>query len=242
MTERPMDGSATNRVPVRSYSTRFQLDEDPISEGGIWLNGRKDGIDWADVVTKNGVVYGAVTRMTAAERRVEQGNLDSAGSDIAAPEGDYDDPTAVLSGTWAPNQHAKAEVFSRNPTDKYFQEVEIRLRSTMAPHRCAGYEVFWRCLKTADGYVEIARWNGKVGDFTSLAKRFGAEFGVQDGDVVEASVVGNVLKGFLNGVEVISATDDTFDHGSPGVGFNFGVGDTNVDHGFKYFEVDTYDD
>jgi hypothetical protein len=26
------------------------------------------------------------------------------------------------------------------------------------------------------------------------------------------------------------------------VGFNFFVGDTNVDHGFRYFEVDTYND
>ena len=28
----------------------------------------------------------------------------------------------------------------------------------------------------------------------------------------------------------------------PGIGFNFGVGDTNVDHGFTYFEVDSYHD
>ena len=41
---------------------------------------------------------------------------------------------------------------------------------------------------------------------------------------------------------MIAATDDVFDQGSPGVGFNFFVGDTNVDHGFSYFEVDTYDD
>ena len=61
-------------------------------------------------------------------------------------------------------------------------------------------------------------------------------------DLVAATVVGNVLKGFINGVEVISATDDTYDSGSPGIGFNFGVGDTNVDHGFTDFEVDTYND
>ena len=36
---------------VESYSTRFQLNEDPISEGGRWINGRKDGIDWYDVIT-----------------------------------------------------------------------------------------------------------------------------------------------------------------------------------------------
>jgi hypothetical protein len=31
-----------------------------------------------------------------------------------------------------------------------------------------------------------------------------------------------------------------FASGSPGVGFNFGVGETNVDHGFSSFAVDTY--
>ena len=59
---------------------------------------------------------------------------------------------------------------------------------------------------------------------------------------VEATIYGNILKGYINGVEVISATDDTFETGSPGIGFNFGVGDTNVDHGFTFFEVHTYDD
>ena len=228
--------------PARSYRTSFQTDENPISEGGIWLNGRKDGIDWADVVTRNGEVYGAVTRMAVAERRVEQGNLDLAAAEGGAPEGDYDDPTAVLAGVWGKNQYAKAQVFSRNPTDEYFQEVEIRLRSAIAPHLCTGYEVFFRCLKTQDGYAEIVRWNGKIGDFTSLAKLSGPQYGVGDGDVIEASIAGDVIKGYINGVEMISATDDVFGQGGPGVGFNFFVGDTNVDHGFTHFEVDSYDD
>ena len=225
----------------RSYRTSFELDEVPISEGGLWLNGRKDGTDWADVVTRNGVAYGEVTRMASAERRVEQGNLDPS-SEGTLPEGDYDDPTAVLAGAWGRNQHVKAAVFSRNPTDKYFQEVEIRLRSAISPHVCTGYEVFWRCLKTDGGYAEIVRWNGKIGDFTSLTKLIGPHYGVKDGDVVEATIHGNVLTGFINGKEVISATDDVFESGSPGVGFNFFVGNTNVDHGFTYFEVDTDDD
>jgi hypothetical protein len=226
----------------RSYRTSFDYDEDPISEGDMWLNGKKDGIDWADVITKNGVAYGAVTRMAVAERRVEQGNLDAASGEAGAPEGDYDDPTAVLTGEWGKNQHVKGAVFSRNPTDKYFQEVEIRLRSAISPHICTGYEVFWRCLKTEAGYAEIVRWNGKVGDFTSLTKLVGAQYGVKEGDVVEATIRGNHIQGFINGVEVISATDDVFAGGSPGIGFNFFVGNTNVDHGFTYFEVDTDDD
>lgn len=225
----------------RSYQTSFERDENPISEGGIWLNGKKDGIDWADVITRNGGAYGSVTRMAVAERRVEQGNLDPASGEGSVPEGDYDDPTAVLTGAWGKNQHARGRVFSRKPTAEYFQEVELRLRSAIAPYLCTGYEVFFRCLKTDEGYAEIVRWNGKVGDFTSLKKLVGAQYGVKDGDEVEATINGNVLKGFINGVEVISATDDVFDSGSPGIGFNFFVGNTNVDHGFTYFEVDTDD-
>ena len=113
MTAQPTDA----RRPKRSYSTRFLLDENPISEGGKWINGGKDGIDWYNVITKNGVAYGAVT------------------------QGEYTDPTALLTGTWGKNQTVKARVFSRNQTEKYGQEVEIRLRSTLfaAPlHRVRG--------------------------------------------------------------------------------------------------------
>jgi hypothetical protein len=120
--------------------------------------------------------------------------------------------------------------------------VEIRLRSTLSPHRCTGYEVFWRCLKTDKAYVQIVRWNGKLGDWTSLKKHSGAQFGVKDGDVIEATIIGNVIKGFLNGVEVISATDDTFKEGSPGMGFNFGVEKSNGDFEFRSYEVESYDE
>jgi hypothetical protein len=240
MSSESMDARRARSAPVRSYRADFAREETPLSDGGAWLNGRADGIDWCDVITKHGVAYGEVSRMGVAERRVEQGNL-APNADVAA-EGDYDDPTAVLAGPWGRNQFAKARVFSRNATAAYFQEVEFRLRSTIAPHVCTGYEVFWRCLTTNEGYAEIVRWNGKVGDFTSLQKLIGPQYGVKDGDLVEASMVGNVLTGSINGVAVISATDDVFGAGSPGIGFNFYVGDTNVDHGLMDFEVDTYDD
>ena len=165
MTAQPMDAQRPTVKPVRSYTTRFQLDEDPISEGRKWINGGKDGIDWYNVITKNGVAYGAVT------------------------QGDYTDPTALLAGKWGKDQKVKARVFSRNQTEKYYQEVEIRLRSTLSPHRCTGYELFWRCLKTHKAYVQIVRWNGKLGDWSSLKKHSGAQFGVKDGDVVEATIV-----------------------------------------------------
>jgi len=225
----------------RSYKTVFPRDENPISEGEMWINGKKDGIDWADVITRGGHAYGAVTRMAVAEHRAEQASLGAGGGEGTLPEGDYDDPTAVLTGEWGRNQHVKARVFSKNPTNDYFQEVEIRLRSQIRPNLCSGYEVFWRCLKTEEGYAEIVRWNGKVGDFTSLRKLIGPEYGVQDGDEVEAHIEDDHIRGVVNGREVISADDDVFQSGSPGIGFNFFVGNTNVDHRFTYFEVETDD-
>ena len=225
---------------VRSYATDFELDEDPISEGGMWLNGRTDAIDWSDVVSKSGECFGAVSRNGTPERRAEQGNLEAA--EVAAAEGDYDDPTAVLTGEWGPNQHGKATVFIRNPTEEYFQEVQFRLRHTMVPHSCTGYEVFWRCFHGEASYAEIVRWDGSIGRWKSLTRITGPGVGIVDGDKVEATIIGDVLKGYINGVEVISAIDATYPTGAPGVGFNFGVGETNVDHGLTHFEVATYDD
>jgi hypothetical protein len=112
-----MERDMAQRVAVRSYSTDFELDETPISDRGMWLNGRKDGIDWADVVSHGGVAYGGETRMQAAERRAEQGNLAEA-DDAADPVGDYDDPTAVLSGEWGRN------------TARVASTARTRLRST----------------------------------------------------------------------------------------------------------------
>ena len=227
------------RVSVRSYRTDFPLDENPVSEGGMWLNGKKDAIDFTDCITSDGFIHGAPSRMNALEKRAEQGNLDSDSED--ATEGDYDDPTAILSGEWGPNQHGKGVAHIENPTAEWFQEVQIRLRCKVEPHSISGYEVFFRCLEGENGYAEIVRWNGPVGDWTSLQRHQGPEYGVKDGDVIEATIEGNVIKGLINGEEKITVTDDTFDAGAPGVGFNFGVGDTYADHGLSSFEVDTYE-
>jgi len=227
------------KTSVRSYKTEFKKNETPISEGGLWLNGRKDGIDWCDVLVKDGVAFGEVSRNQVVERRAEQAAL-GAGIE-GAPVGDYDDPTAVLTGQWGPNQYGKVRVFSRKQTDKYFQEVQIRLRHNMKPKFCNGYEVFFRMLDTEAGYAEIVRWNGPVGGWTSLKKLIGKKYGVKDSDIIEASIVGNVITGYLNGREMISVVDDNIKSGAPGIGFNFGVGTTNADHGVTSFEVHTYD-
>ncbi len=200
--------SAPGAARTESYSTNFSLTENPISEGGRWINGGAVGLDWTDIQTISGRAVG--TASTVA----------------------YSDPTAVLAGTWGSDQTVEATVYSRNQTAGYYQEVELRLRSTVAAHSITGYEVLFRCLKTGAAYAQIVRWNGPLADFTYLAKRSGALYGVADGDVVKATITGNVIRGYINGVEVVTATDSTYRGGSPGMGFNYGVGGTYADFGF----------
>ena len=81
-----------------------------------------------------------------------------------------------------------------------------------------------------------------IGDWTSLQKHTGAQYGVKAGDLVEATITGNVIRGFINAVEVISVTDNTFKEGNPGMGFNYGVGESNGDFGFSSYEVVSCDE
>ena len=58
--------------------------------------------------------------------------------------------------------------------------------------------------------------------------------------MVKATIVGNVITAYLNGVEVGTATDATYATGSPGMGMNLETGDascvgTNGDYGFTHF-------
>ena len=209
------------------YTTSFVMTEQPISEGGKWISGRAAGFDWADVNTSIGLAYGTESG---------KGQGDEA----------YDDSTALLTGNWAAEQTVEAEVRSIRPNDYDFEEVELRLRGSFSSHNATGYEVLFRCSKTANAYASIARWNGQLGKFTYLSQMKGPQYGVADGDIVKATAVGNVITGYINGVEVIRATDNTYPQGSPGMGFWFkkssskrfwvskGAG-VNTDFGFRRF-------
>ena len=151
----------------------------------------------------------------------------------------YDDSYAHLSGFPA-DQEAWGEVRIAKPESGCNQEVEILLRWTDAPHSAAGYECMARCLTSEKSYLEIVRWEGPLGKFTYLTQKRGAEFGLKDGDVLKASIVGNVITVYVNGVEKARATDDTHKTGNPGIGMYLecakkdGVG-TNANCGFKNF-------
>jgi hypothetical protein len=208
----------SGRTP-RIYTTRFPLTENPLSEGGQWENGRADGLDWADVRTTAGFASGT-----------ESGTGQGAAR--------YDDSTALLTGLWGPDQMAEATVRTVNQNEKVFEEVELRLRSSLSPHQATGYEILFRCLKTDSAYAEIVRWNGPLGDFTYLNRARGSRYGVADGDVVKATIVGNVITAYINGEQILQATDDTYATGSPGIGFYLeGASGLNGDYGFTSFRA-----
>lgn len=202
----------------RSYTTNFPLPENPLSEGGKWTNGQKDGLDWANVQTTSGFAFGT-----------------ESGGTRPAPQ-KYDDSTALLTGAWGPDQTAQATVRALNQNDKIYEEVELRLRSALAPHKATGYEILFRSAKSAKSYCEIVRWNGPLGDFTYLSRAKGSQCGVATGDVVKASMIGNVITAYINGVQVLKATDNTYTAGNPGIGFYIeGATGVNSDFGFTSF-------
>jgi hypothetical protein len=209
------DTAAVTIALGRSYTTTFPLTENPISEGGNWINGGTVGLDWTNVSTTPGLAIGH-----------EVGAL-------------FTDATALLTGTWGPNQQVSATVHSVNQNDGCYQEVELRLRSALSAHVSTGYEVMFKASQTSQAYVAIARWNGALGNFTQLGVQNGAQYGVKTGDVVMATIVGNVITAYKNGVQVLQVTDNTFTSGAPGMGFNLdngpsypGCSGTNGDYGF----------
>jgi hypothetical protein len=133
---------------------------------------------------------------------------------------------------------AQATVYSVNQTDNVFEEVELRLRSSLSAHQSTGYEINFRCSKTPNAYTQIVRWNGALGDFTPLSSHGGGQYGVANGDVVKATVIGNLITVYLNGTQVNQARDDTYTNGSPGMGFHLrGTSGVTVDYGFTSFRA-----
>ena len=213
--------STSNKLdPSGDYLTNFPLTENPISEGGKWVNGGTVGLDWTDVSATPGLAVGHETGA------------------------DFTDSTAVLQNlTWAPDQKASAVVFSTGESvDNCSQEVELRLRTFISANSITGYEINYEFSTNSTGYMQIVRWNGPVGNFEVLHSFSGPQYGVTNGDTVSATIVGNVITAYKNGMQQGQVTDSTFSTGSPGMGFNLnntlsGCSGTNATYGFSSFNA-----
>ncbi len=181
---------------VVNYATKFTQTEDTISEGGRWIGSKTVGLDWGNISTKPGYATG-----------------------IAGPKR-FGDSVALLTGDWPANQSVE-EVVDRRKITRY-PEVSMRLRSSLAKHNCDGYEISFSLRNDDTAYLIIVRWSGPLADFTYLVNTQGKQYGVKTGDVVKATIVGNEIKAYKNGVLMGTAKDNTFIHGTPGFGFNEG--------------------
>jgi hypothetical protein len=197
---------------ARIYTTTFPSTENPISEGGNWINGKTNGLDWADVRTTPGFAFGTQSGTNG-----------------------YDDSTALLTGTWGPDQTAEATVHLGNQgVPPIYEEVELRLRSAISAHTCTGYEITFQARSVSNAYVQIVRWNGPLGSFTYVTDRNGP--GLHDGDVVKATIQGSTITVYLNGTQILQGTDSTYATGAPGIGFYLqGATGLNADYGFTNF-------
>jgi hypothetical protein len=102
----------------------------------------------------------------------------------------------------------------------------------LSAHHCSGYEIaFSAAGKTSKAYLMLVRWNGPVGNFTVLKQPFGPQYGVSNGDVVKATMIGNTLTAYINKKQVAQVTDSVFTSGNPGIGFNFDWADSNAPKG-----------
>ena len=207
-----------NPPPVQgSYSTNFPLMENPISESGAWINGGVQGLDWTSVRTMPGMAVGTMP-----------GN--------ATGNSQYADSTAVLAGTWSPDQTAQATIFVNNASGEsgVFEEVELHLRTTVTPHSISGYEINCSVSTNPDNfYLQILRWNGPLNSWTLLDSRVAHAV---NGDVLGATIVGNTITAYLNGSAIFSVNDNTYTSGSPGIGFFLqGATGVNANYGFTNF-------
>jgi len=195
--------------------------ENPISEGGKWINGAAVGLDWTDVQTSYGEVYGTKT---------------------GGSEPPYNDSIVGLAGTWGPNQTACATVYinSNQVQDSWGQEVELHLNFTIAAHSATGYEFNWHAVNDRSSYFAIVRWNGPLNNFTTIydpSPHRDMKWGISTGDTICATSQNSVLSAYKNGVFLGSVTDTTYTNGSPGMGFDQSCGSTicNAYAGFTYF-------
>ena len=179
----------------QTYTTRFVGTENPISENGRWTN---ESVDWSHIRTTNGVACGTQSGTNTGIYK-------------------FNDSFAHLSG-FPPDQEAWGEAHIATPDATCTQELEILLRWTSSPHRATGYECFARCVSNAASYVQIVRWDGPLGKFTYLADMRGTNYGLKNGDILKASIVGSLIIVTINGVEKARVVDHTFGSGNPGIG------------------------
>jgi len=205
-----------------TYTTAFPTVESPLSECLSWLSGAGTGLDWSNInVTSAAVAKGSQSTSS----------------------GVFDDSIAQVVGTWSNDQEASATTLTGTTSNTISKEHELLLRFSIGAHSSTGYEFQFIGQQTtpANCSVNIVKWNGTIGSFTTLG---GGTLGVggsavclSNGTRIRATAVGTTLTAYVNDAMAYTVTDATYASGNPGIGtYLQGVGGTQ-DFGFSSFSA-----
>jgi hypothetical protein len=193
-----------------AYTTNFPLSENPINEGGRWINGEIFGK--TDVQTTPGKAYGTMVSFNGSQ---------------------FIDSCACLRG-FGPDHEVLCTISNSGAVNGL--EVEILLRAEITSAHVFLYEL--DCVY-ADGGIHLVRWDvtkSNPNSFTVLRKShtvlrklLGGEVSFSDGDQVYAKIVGTVVtcryklvgdRAFSDLFTYDTALDPVrHSRGNPGIGF-----------------------
>jgi hypothetical protein len=196
----------------QTYTTNFDADENPISEGGKWVHHEAD---LTVVKTVGGVAFGTMT-----------GN------------GYYDDSNASLPG-FGNDYSIEGTVYLKpGVASSPNREVELLLRWTdtnstinsgcWGATNVRGYEIN---ISHKGYYMNLGRFK----DCAALVTPSNVPVPA-NGDKFKAVIQGQTIISYWNGVETFRYTDNDaakkVTHGNPGIGFYISQGAPNTDFGF----------
>lgn len=194
-----------------TYSTTFPLTENPISEGGVWVRGKTEGLVWTDPAT--GLASDGTTHVAYATQ---------------VPGPDFNDSIAHLK-PYSANHWCQGTIYRASTIG--LPEVELLLRSTISANSAVQYEIDI----LSDGRLFIVQWLGGFGSFHIEAGPITTNCTMNDNDVWYAQISGNTIIVKCNGTQVYTGDITTFvnaaiNSGNPGMGFfgNSGTPDPNT--------------
>jgi hypothetical protein len=198
---------------AQTYTTNFDLAENPISEGGKWMH--KDAT-LTLVKTTGGIACGTQT-----------------GS------GGYDDSNAYLTG-FGTDYVIEGTIYKKSGLSGPFREVELLLRWTddnplrntsYGPTHANGYEIN---IAYSGQYMNLGRWMGAALVMPTPPVP-------ANGDKFKAQIVGQTITCWWNNVQIFQYTDNDaalkVTTGNPGIGFYITQGAQNDDFGFTSLTV-----
>lgn len=199
-------------LPV-SFVADFSATENPINQGGKWLNGGATGLDWTNCQTAGGL-------------------LGATSIELAPPP--YNDSIAIVNPAFQgfnARQYVQGTIH-RASGYTFGHEASLLIRFAISANVARGYEIYW----STNGGINLILWSGPINGFTPLAT---ATPGLAaNGDVVRVEADGSQIVVKINNSTVITWTDSTWATGQPGVGNNpFQAGSDFFSYGWSAYSA-----